>query len=87
MNLSASNFIKVRVQMANSICTLLVDSGADISIFKSNKVLANHQRNYKFKTRLTGITDGEIETLAITETVLDFGNWFPSQSFFSFSEF
>lgn len=60
--------------MANSVCTLLVDSGADISIFKTDKILTNHNINYKVKTRITGITEGEIETMAITETVLNFGN-------------
>lgn len=74
INLSASNFIKIGVEMTNSVCTLLVDSGADISIFKSDKILVNHKINNNVKTIITGITEGEIETLAVTETILNFGN-------------
>lgn len=60
--------------MVNSICTLLVDSGADISIFKLNNVLAHQHIDNTFKTKITGITEGEIETLGATKTMLEFGN-------------
>lgn len=60
--------------MANSICTLLVDSGADISIFKINKLNPQQLVNSSIRTKLTGITEGEIETIALTETELNFGH-------------
>ena len=60
--------------MANARCTLLVDSGADISIFKLSKIHPTQPVNTSIRTKLTGITDGEIETLAMTETELNLGN-------------
>ena len=74
MNVSASNFIKIEVKMTNGVCTLLIDSGADISIFKLNKVVGNQKLNSNHRIKLTGITEGETETLATTETELNFGN-------------
>ena len=61
MNISASNFITIGVPIANARCTLLVDSGADISIFKLSKIHPTQPVNTNIRKKLTGITDGEIE--------------------------
>lgn len=60
--------------MANEICTLIVDSGADVSIFKLNKVAPKQIVNSANIIKLTGITENSLETLATTDTELTFGN-------------
>lgn len=41
MNLNASNFITLSVQMTNANNTFIIDCGADISIFKISKINSN----------------------------------------------
>lgn len=72
MNLNASNFIAVNVQMTNARNTFIIDCGADISIFKISKLNPNYLINLTERIRLTGITDDTIETIASAETDLYF---------------
>lgn len=68
MNLSATNFITLYVQMTKSACTFIIDSGADISIIKW-KGVSHTQKCDRTKTfKITGVTDGILETIAETET-------------------
>ena len=60
--------------MTNSECSFIIDSGADISIFKNNKISKLQQFNPNRRFKITGITDGTTETIAETETILQFQN-------------
>lgn len=60
--------------MTNSKCTLIIDSGADISLFKIGKISPYQKINPAKKFNLTGVTDGSIETLAETTTNIRFHN-------------
>lgn len=55
-------------------CTLILDTGADISLFKVNKVDPQQFVNTSNKIKLTGITDTSLETLATTCTKINFSN-------------
>lgn len=70
MNLSASNYVWMKTLMANCKCSFIVDSGADISIFKRNKILPNQRIDLNRKFKINGITNSTIETIAETETAL-----------------
>lgn len=48
--------------MTNSKCTLIIDSGADTSLFKIGKTSALQKINPARKFRLTGVTEGSMET-------------------------
>lgn len=74
MNLGATNFIKLHVHMANSVCSFIIDSGSDISVFKKDKVSYLQHINPTKRFKVTGITDGVTETIAETETILQFEN-------------
>lgn len=60
--------------MSNSKVTLIIDSGADVSLFKINKIKPDRLISTANKIKLTGITDSQIETLASTSTEIIFGN-------------
>lgn len=60
--------------MTNSKCTLIIDSGADTSLFKIGKISALQKINPAKKFSLTGVTEGSMETLAETTTNLRFHN-------------
>lgn len=72
--MNAVNFVTLDVEMTNSKCTLIIDSGADISLFKIGKILPHQHINPIRKFNLTGVTEGSIETLAETTTNLRFFN-------------
>lgn len=52
----------------------MVDSGADISIFKLNKVLDNHRLHRDQNCMISGISGNKIETFASTVSQLTFQN-------------
>lgn len=60
--------------MTNSVCTFMIDSGADVSVFKANKILGSHQIDVNRKCSISGISGEKIETLATTVTALTFSN-------------
>lgn len=60
--------------MANTRCSFIIDSGSDISIFKRDRILSSRQINPTKRFKITGITDGVSETIAETETILQFEN-------------
>ena len=70
MNLKASNYVSIKTLMTNCKCSFIVDSGADVSIFKGEKILPNQRINVNKKFRINGITNTVIETIAETETAL-----------------
>lgn len=56
--------------MANCKCSFVVDSGVDISILKSGKILPYQKIDIFRKLKINGITYTTIETIAETETAL-----------------
>lgn len=60
--------------MTKSKCTLIIDSGADISLFKLGKISPYQKINPIRKFNLTGVTEGTTETLGETSTNLRFYN-------------
>lgn len=52
------------------MCTLMIDTGADISIFKLNKVLENQLIDRNQKCTISGISGEKMETFASTDTFL-----------------
>lgn len=74
MNVSAANFIKLKVEMTKTFCTFMIDSGSDISLFKLGKVSGTQIVDRGKTCRLTGITNGCVETFAHTTTKLCFEN-------------
>ena len=58
--------------MSNSTCTFMIDTGADISIFKLNKILPNHLINRDHRCMISGISGSKTETFASTHTSITF---------------
>lgn len=58
--------------MASTKCTFIIDCGADVSLFKVDKINPMQIIDTANKTRLTGITSGTVHTLATTITDLYF---------------
>lgn len=56
--------------MTNSKCTLIINSGTDISLFKCGKILLNQPINRNIRYKLSGISRGISETIAETTTNL-----------------
>lgn len=74
ININASNFVTTGVHMANAKCTFIIDCGADVSLFKVDKINPMQIVEAANKTRLTGITNGTVSTLVTTVTDLYFDN-------------
>ena len=74
INITSANFVTVAVGMANAKCTFIIDTGADVSIFKANKLKHDQPVNTKKQFNLTGVTNGTLKTLAETETKIYFSN-------------
>lgn len=72
--MNASNFVSVNTEMSEGKVTLIIDSGADVSLFKINRVKPDRFVSTANKINLTGITDTTIETLASTDTEIIFDN-------------
>lgn len=69
INTNCSNFIKIKHEFSSSECTLLVDSGAELSILKINNIdLGNSLINSYGKCTITGINNLPVETLGSTST-------------------
>lgn len=56
--------------MVATDCTLLVDTGADISLFKRNKINPNQIINQANLCTMKGITNGFTKSLGTTNTTL-----------------
>lgn len=70
INTNCSNFIFVKLGFSSSESTLLVDSGAELSIFKVDKINQHHSINSQEKCTITGINSLPVETLGSTETTI-----------------
>lgn len=68
INTNCSNFIYIRLGFSSSECTLLVDSGAELSIFKNNKINQPLFINTNSKCSITGINNYSVQTLGSSET-------------------
>ena len=76
MNLHAPNFIQVKVHMTgNAVCNLIIDTGADISLFKAQNIRPGHIVNIANTIQLTGIRENTIDTLGVINTDLYFNNF------------
>lgn len=71
MNLVAANFICVKLEMTSQHATLLIDTGADISVFKENLVSKNQIFYPQQKCTVSGITNEKIQSIGITHTNIE----------------
>ena len=58
----------------NKTSILILDTGADVSLFKVDKIKLKQQVYKQNKINLTGITNNSVNTLAATFTNISFGN-------------
>lgn len=58
----------------NKICSLIIDTGADVSLFKAQNICPTQVVNINKKIKLKGITENSVETLGIVNTALCFNN-------------
>ena len=72
INPSCSNFVTLKLDFLDSECTLLVDSGADISLFKTNKINPSTLVYTNEQCNISGINNYAVSTLgtAITKITL-----------------
>lgn len=75
LNLNMSDFIFIHSQLNNSGSTFLVDSQADISIFKASSVLSKLNINYSDKINIKGITNDTIKSIGSVHAYLEFPNF------------
>ncbi len=66
------SLVKLFVKDANQSCVFLVDNGADISIFKEEKLSDSQKLKFNSKIKIRGIADGEIITYGETKLNLKF---------------
>lgn len=59
----------------NETVTLLVDTGADISLFKKKKITPEQLVNRSEASRIKGITDGLTNSIGTTKTYIYIGNY------------
>ena len=59
----------------NAVCSLIIDTGADISLFKAQNIRPGHIVNIANRIQLTGITENTIDTLGVINTDLYFNNF------------
>lgn len=67
--------------MTNCKCTFIVDSGADVSLFKVTKVPPLQIVDFNKKLKITGVTAGVTETIAEAQTYLTLNNLNLTHSF------
>lgn len=63
LNLNLSGYVKLQVDISENICIFLIDSGATISTFKSNKILKNLIYSQADTCTIRGVGAGTISTL------------------------
>lgn len=59
--------------MSNNVNTFLIDTGADVSIFKESKLKSNHYIDTSSKCKIKGIGKGFLNTLGTVDSKLFFG--------------
>lgn len=64
----------MHVQMAGRACTFIVDTGAEISIFKLGRLSPMQPVDTNKTFSVTGVTEGVTNTLGETNTNLTFNN-------------
>lgn len=65
-----SNFLVLKTEVANSECTFLVDSGAEISVFKPTKLNNNAIINTNQTCSITGIQQHPVQTIGAIDIPL-----------------
>lgn len=75
MNVTASNFITIHTNVSEQPCTFIVDTGADVSIFKPNNINVNLNYNPQNQSTLRGITAQETLTLGSVNISLILNNF------------
>lgn len=63
-----TNFITLKLEMCDKSCTLIVDTGADISLIKENILQKSTNIYTNHKCIINGVTSGKIETIGISHT-------------------
>lgn len=71
MNLIAANFIYVKLGMSLQHATLLIDTGADISVFKENLISENQIYYPQQNCTVSGITNEKIQSIGNTHTHME----------------
>lgn len=69
-----SNFVTLNIDASDKHLTFLIDSGAEISLIKAEKVKPNELVNVQNKCNITGINTESLETLGTISTVLNVPN-------------
>lgn len=72
VNVNMGNFVTAEVEMTSSVCTFMVDSGADISIFKRKNIKYYQWFYPNGACSIKGIMDGCTKSLGTTSTTLKF---------------
>lgn len=82
MDLTLSNFVVVQTDMTGERpVTLLVDTGADISLFKRNKIDPHQIVNRSNISRIKGVTEGHTNSIGTTNTEIFVENYVFSHIF------
>lgn len=74
INTTCSNFIYLKLNFSETESTLLVDSGAEVSIFKVNSLKQSCLINSSEKCQKTGINNLSTETIGTASTDISFPN-------------
>ena len=79
--MTASNFVTFYTDATNFPCIFIIDTGADISIFKPTKTNKNLSYDANNQSVLQGITSQEITSLGSVNIKLSVNNFILEQSF------
>lgn len=82
VNLSSGSFVNIKLDLSDSKCQFIIDSGSDISLIKANRIKPMQQYNPKDKCSISGIGSGIIETYGSTTSNIILDNLIVHQSFY-----
>jgi RNase H-like domain found in reverse transcriptase/Reverse transcriptase (RNA-dependent DNA polymerase)/Integrase zinc binding domain/Retroviral aspartyl protease len=81
LDLTLSNFVTLSIEQQGRPATFLIDSGADISLFKQNDFLKQFPINSTNSCRIRGIGENTHNSLGTLEVPLHFNNFVINHSF------
>lgn len=73
--------VNIKLDLSNSKCQFIIDSGSDISLIKANKIRPTHPYNAYDKCSISGIGSGIIETYGSTTTNINLDDLLVHQAF------
>lgn len=80
-NINYSNFVTLKLEMCRQPVTLIVDTGADISIIKENTMKPLENIYIDENCMINGVTDGKLKTIGCTYTNILINNYKIPQKF------